>query len=457
MDERVTLRFSDRCKVVIEVSGFQVWSNKVEEVVMMLPGVKAMKLSVLSCMARGLIVFVLIGTFFILADGCTPIRHLEAVLVLQDLAATDGVSRLKQTTVAPLRQPLIYTVAGRVHRADLYLPAPLNACFAANGEQEGEESRRSGHCPRAAIVTVPGAVPQGKDDPRLVAFATTLARVGFAVLVPDIEGFRELRIRPSDAREITDAFAYLASRTELAPKGHAGIFAFSYSVGPAILAALDDDIREQVQFVVGLGGYHDLVHAMRFFTTGWYEHAGKWHYLFPDDTGKLVLAYSSLGYLSDGRDRAVFDRMVALRSRNPLADLTPLSAGLSSDGQAVYALAINPDPGRFTELFSKLPAAMRADIENLDLARHDLKPLKARLILVHGRNDNLIPYSESLALAAAVPRRQASVFLIHRVLGHVDLGISTLFSWRFWSKDLPDLWRLWRVIDLLLAERREGA
>lgn len=413
--------------------------------------------SALSCLVRILIVFVLIISFFILADRCTPMRHLEAVLVLQDLAATDGVSRLKQTTVVPLRQPLNYTVAGRVHRADLYLPAPLDACSAVNGEQEGDASRRGKHCPRAAIVAVPGAVPQGKDDPRLVAFVTTLARAGFAVLVPEIEGFRELRIRPSDAREITDAFAYLASRPELAPKGRAGIFAFSYSVGPAILAALDDDIREQVQFVVGLGGYHDLQRAMRFFTTGWYEHAGRWHYITPDDTGKMVLVYSSLGYLSDGRDRAVFDRMVALGSRNHRADLTPLAARLSSDGQAVYALASNPDPGRFPELFSRLPAAMRADIARLDLARHDLKPLKALLILVHGRNDNLIPHSESLALARAVPEGQARVFLIHRVLGHVDLGIATLFSWRFWSEDLPDLWRLWRVIDLLLAERGEGA
>jgi hypothetical protein len=83
--------------------------------------------------------------------------------------------------------------------------------------------------------------------------------------------------------------------------------------------------------------------------------------------------------------------------------------------------------------------------------------LKARLILVHGRNDNLIPWPESLALAAAVPQGQARVFLIQRVLGHVDLSVSGLLSWRFWREDLPDLWRLWRVIDLLLAEREAGA
>jgi hypothetical protein len=37
------------------------------------------------------------------------------------------------------------------------------------------------------------------------------------------------------------------------------------------------------------------------------------------------------------------------------------------------------------------------------------------------------------------------------------MRVSDLFTWRFWREDLPDLWRLWRVIDLLLAERADDA
>ena len=402
----------------------------------------------------GPVALVLAVALLVALAGCAPVRHYEAVRVLQDFAAGTADSRLKRTTPAPLRQTFAYTVAGRAHRADLYLPAALDGCAAWRPAPAGDAPAR---CPRAALVAVPGAVPQGKDDPRLVAFATTLARAGFAVMVPDLAGYRQLRIRPSDAREIADAFAWISRQPELAPDGNAGMFAFSYSVGPAVLAALEDDIREQVRFVVGLGGYHDLPRAMLFFTTGWFEHAGAWQHITPDDTGRMVLAYSSLDYLAPAPDRDVFDRMVALRTRDPEADLAPLAAGLSPGARAVYALAVNNDPARFAELFARLPPAMREDIARLDLARHDLAPLQARLILVHGRNDNLIPYTESLALAAAVPAGQARVFLIRRVLGHVDMGVSDLFTWRFWREDLPDLWRLWRVIDLLLAERADDA
>lgn len=401
---------------------------------------------------------ILLIALLILLSGCEPVRNYEAALVLQDMAAAHHSSQFKQTTATPLRLTVSYEgydpygVPKQARRADLYLPGKTEGCERTQNNARAAVMRG---CPRAAIVVIPGAVPQGKDDPRLTAFASTLARAGFAVLAPDITGFRKLRVRPSDAREIADAFTYLAGRPELARNGRVGLFAFSYALGPALIAALEYDTGERVRFVVGVGGYHDLPRAMRFFTTGWFEHQGKWHYLTPDDSGKMVLAYSSLDYLTDKHARTVFDRMVALRTQDPRADLTPLTAELSADGRAVYALATNTDPARFPELLARLPQAMRADLDRLDLARHDLKRLKARLILVHGINDNLIPYPESLTLAAAVP--QADVFLIHRVLGHVDLSIADLLSWRFWSEDIPDWWRLWRVIDLLLAEREEEA
>ena len=391
----------------------------------------------------------------VILTGCAPVRHYEAAQVLQDFAVGAADSPLKRATPEPLRQTLSFTVEGRTHQADLYLPRALQGCGVQPRAPTGQAP--APNCPRAGLVAVPGAVPQGKDDPRMVAFAYTLARAGFAVLVPDLRGYRELRVRPADAEEIADAFAWLAEQPELAPEGRAGIFAFSYSVGPAVLAALRDDIRGQVRYLIGLGGYYNLPRAIRFFTTGWFEHDGRWLRGTPDDTGRMVLAYSSLDYAAGQGDRAVLDRMAAQRRRDPAADLSQWAAMLSDDMRSVYDLAVNDDPARFADLYARLPEGMRADIDLLDLARRDLAPLQARLILIHGRNDNLIPWTESLALAAAVEAGQARVFLIRRLLGHVDLSAPDLLTWRFWHEDLPDLWRMGRVIDLLLAERGAGA
>ncbi len=362
-------------------------------------------------------------------------RGYESMLVLADVGAGAAPSRLKQVTASPSRTAVTYTVKGRRRDADLYLPAA--------------------EAPQAAIVLVPGVVPQGKDDTRLVQFARTLARARFAVFVPALAGFRELRIRPADVREVADAFAYLAGRPDLAPAGRAGIGGFSYGLGPAVLAALEPEICEQVRFILGVGGYYNLPRSVAYFTTGWFQHDGQWHYLSPNDYGKLVFAKSSQPYLP-ARDRAILERMVTIRLEDRTADLSPLASGLSPPGTAVYALLTNTDPLRVPQHLAALPAQLRDDIAALSLHNKDLSALKARLILVHGKNDNLIPYPESLALAAAVPPGRARLFVIERLLDHVDLRPAHLFSWQFISQELPDAWRLWRAVDALLSERERA-
>ena len=381
----------------------------------------------------GLALLLLLG-LVALSGYCLP-RAYETALVLADTAAGEAHSRLKATTPAPQRALVTYRVDGRQRAADLYRPGAGR--------------------PRAGLVLVPGAVPQGRNEPRVVAFAQTLARAGFAVLVPEMTGSAELSLHPRDVREVADAFAWLASRPELTPEERAGMIALSYAVGPAVLAALEPDIRARVRFIVGVGGYHDINRALRFVTTGWFEHAGRWQAIEPDAYGQLVLAFSARPYLENTRDRALFEAMAERRLADRAAALDDLAAQLGGVGRTVYALVTNRDRDRFPALFEALPMAMKRDFEALNLAGKDLTRLSARLILVHGRNDSLVPYPESLALAEAVGPQRARVFLIQRILGHVDLSLDHVLSGQFWGEELPDVWRLGQAMHLLLSERAD--
>lgn len=337
----------------------------------------------------------------------------------------------------PTRTPVSYTVGGRSHTADLYLPGAGAAA--------------------AAIVLVPGAVPHGKARTmRSWWHSPRPWRARFAVLAPELTGLRQLRLHPGAAREVADAVVHLASRADLAPAGRVGIAAFSYAVGPALLAALEPDVRDQLRFILGVGGYHDLARTVGYFTTGRFEHEGRWYALEPNPYGQLVFAKTSLPYLS-APERAILERMMELRLQDRTADIASLAPGLGPPGAAVYALLSNTEPARVAQLLAALPPPLGADIAALSLHDKDLAGLKARLILLHGKNDNLIPFPQSIALAAAVPPGQARLFLINRLLGHVDLSLGHLLSWQFLSRELPDAWRLWRAVDALLAERAPDA
>jgi hypothetical protein len=360
-------------------------------------------------------------------------RYYEPYLLASHLTAAASDSRLERSTAVPSSAPLHYTIDGRSGSANLYLP--------------GEGT------PKAGIVLIPGAVPEGKDDKRLVKFAEGLARVQFAVLTPELSDYRELEIRTRQVTEVADAFRYLASQEHLSPGGRAGIGAFSFAAGPAILAALEEDLRERVRYIFAVGAYHDLRRTIRYFTTGHFEADGKARYLEPSDYARVVFAYTALDHVSDLGDRATLETMLDAKVQNGSVDISPLATGLGPEGQSVYRLLTNTDPDVATQLIDGLPHETRTLIDALTLADKALGGLPARLILVHGKNDPLIPYSETIALSRAVAPSEPRIFLIDRLLAHVDLTFSDVLTARFWTQELPDAKRVLDSLAALLDER----
>lgn len=354
--------------------------------------------------------------------GCAPrLGDSEAALALEDVIAAGRESRLKARTPAPLRSPIKYEIEGRRYSADLYLP---------------------GEPVRAGIVLVPGVVAAGKDDARLVALATTLARLQFAVLVPDLRGLREYRVRAVNVREVADAFRYLLARGELVPQGRAGVAGFSYGAGPVLLAALEPDIREQVRFVMTLGGYHDLRSIVGYFTTGYYREpaSGRWRYQQPNPYIKWVFSLSNADLLEHAEDRALLQAL-ADWARSGTGPGAVSLEGLRPDARALYALLSNQAPERVPALIDQLPPRIRDELRGIDPASQDLSRLRAHAILVHGRGDTMIPYTESVALAAALPADQVQLFLIEG-FAHVDV-----------QPERGDIPQLLAAVQALLAQR----
>jgi fermentation-respiration switch protein FrsA (DUF1100 family) len=323
--------------------------------------------------------------------------------VLEDLVAVGGASRLAVEIPAPRRTAIRVESGGHHFAADLYIPA-------------------SGT--RAGLVLVPGLAAAGKDDRRLVALAHTLGRVGFEVLVPDVSGFRSLRLRARDVTVIEDAILHLSALPETRGRP-VGVGAFSFAVGPALVAALSPSLRDRVDFVLGVGGYHDLGALIAFYTVDPRRDASRGEEppaLIPHERGKWILALGLAEQLPQGRDRWALERLARSHLQTSQGDtVTPAMSGLGPDGAAVLALLENTDPARVPLLLSRLPEAIRRELAELNPADQDLARLGAVLILVHGRDDNIIPYTESLALAEAAPEGRAQLFLLNG-LAHVDLS-----------------------------------
>ena len=359
-------------------------------------------------------------------SGCAPLRGYEAMQLAKDIAAAGGPSGLKESRPAPLRRTVTYEVDQRVSAGDLYLP---------------------GDRAEAGLVLVPGAAVNGKDDPKFVAFAESLARGRFAVLVPEIPNLRQLKVRSTDARKIADAARHLAGFTDggqgTGEGAPVGVVAVSYAAGPAVMAAAPD-ARDRIRFVAAIGGYYDLEAVITFFTAGVFRAAPgePWQKADPNPYGKWVFLRSNSDFISLPRDRRLLLEMAERKLRDLSADISDLAAGLSPEGRTVYALLQNREPAEVARLISVLPPRVRAEIRALDLKNLDFSEVSAQILLVHGRDDQIIPYSESLALAAAAGEEGSELFLVDN-LAHVDLGPGSL----------EDQLTLWRAAYRLLEER----
>ncbi len=286
----------------------------------------------------------------IFASGCSPSRSLESLSLLKAMAGGERAEDIQRLAVS-------FPGQGGTRQADLY--------------------RKPGAEAQAAIMILPGASPNGRDDPRVVDFASQWAEADFLVMVPEIENLRRLQVSAADAGVMADALRYLA---HLAGTDRpVGAFGLSYAVGSADGGAA----------AAGSGRSGGLPGRARRATTA----ARRWPPssppapiasgratagggASPDAFGPWVFAHSNAGRLSDPGDEWRLRRIAERRLDDEASDIGDLTAGLGPEGLAVLAFLENSDPDAVPQLSAALPEAIKAEMQALDLS--PLRPLGPR-------------------------------------------------------------------------------
>jgi len=311
-------------------------------------------------------------------------------MVLKDIQAGSGASELKRETLEPERRSIVFTFDGRDTGADLYEPRARA---------------------KASMVVVPGLTPHGRDDPRIIEFATTMARARFRVLVPDLPRMSALQATADDAIPIADAVAYLKQNYSTHPLG---ITSVSFAVGPSVLALFEPQAMDRVDFVVTIGGYYDIDALITFITTGYTRgnNDDSWEYVGAKRYGKWVFVLSNAARIEDEADQVILTELAWRKLKDKKAAVDDLVAQLGGKGRSVYRFLTNEDPGRVAELFAQLPVGIIEEARRLDLKRLPLAQTNAEFVLIHDRNDRIIPAAHTTMTAEALPSSRAHVYLI---------------------------------------------
>ena len=312
---------------------------------------------------------------------------------------------------------------------------------------------------RPGLLVTHGVLDTGKDDPRLVALANELASCGFAVLVPELDGLKSLRLDMDESGDIAAAFRVMLSREEV-DETRAGLFGISFAAGPTLKAAADPSIRQRVRFVVSFGGYYETVNIIRYLTTGGDQYRGHRHREPPEIYARYVFVKNILAHLTVEEDRDVLSGLLDAMEQEAAAGATRWDGEvpaispdrLTEGGRAVAALIRNRDPARVRSLVEATEPPVRNYLESLSL-RTVVPRIQARVLIGHGDTDPLIPSTESLRLAHALPDPSRVHVAILEVVSHVDARLSVRSAREFLTTTLPSCCRFYGLIFRILKQQ----
>ena len=271
------------------------------------------------------------------------------------------------------------------------------------------------------LVLVHGVHYLGMDEPRLRAFALTIAASGVAVLTPEVRELCDYRIDPASIDTIARSAHVLAEKLGGQRPVRVGVMGLSFAGGLAILAAADPRTAGDIAFVVSVGGHDDLARVLRFFATDRIERPdGAVEHLRAHDYGPVVLVYSHAEDFFAGPDLPVARDALRLWLHEDFDAARDAARALSPEASAKMALV-------FEHRVSALAPELLAEIAHLEPQFGAVSPaghlsdVHVPVFLLHGAGDNVIPASETLWLAHDLPPQVLRAELVSPAIQHVEL------------------------------------
>ena len=283
-------------------------------------------------------------------------------------------------TDAPLRHEVHYPSSEGTTVADVYRP---------------DDKRR-----HAAVVLFLGANAAGRDDEDVVNLGNALARAGYVVMFhwsPTMA--LRANIEPAETGNLVWAFQYLSER-EYVDLDRVGLGGFCVGASFALVAAADPGIRDDVHFVNAFGPYYDARTLLLQAASRSVVYDGERTPWDPDKLTMRVLANELIETLEKSEDVSALTRHYMNGETLTPAELEALSPA----ALAIVQLLDGTTPEEAERLYAALPGRFHADLESVSPAAH-VNDVNAKLLIMHDRNDRLVPAAESRRLLAATEDR----------------------------------------------------
>ena len=277
--------------------------------------------------------------------------------------------------------------------------------------------------PRAAVLLFLGANDTGRDDERAVNLGHALAGAGYVVMIHwSPEMGLQSNIDPDEPEKLVWAFQYLEERGYV-DRDRVGLGGFCVGASLALVAAADPRIRDRVHFVNAFGPYFDAESLLLQAASRSAVYEGEGDTWDPDPLTLRVLANELIETLDDSSEMEMLMRHYLKDQATTSVELT----ALSPSGRTVARLLNGVEPHEAEALYSALPTTFHEDLIRISPSTH-VGDLRARLLVMHDRDDRLVPVAESRRLVKAARERTDVRYTEFLGFDHVVPGPGGVFT-----------------------------
>lgn len=291
----------------------------------------------------------------------------------------------------------------------------------ADEDLHADVYRRAGARSRGLIVVLHGMTVTGNRDPRIINLCRALAEVGFTAVAPLVPGIQDQQIRPGSYTGVSEFIQRVTEHPDLCPQGKVGLLGPSFSGSACLIAAARPENIDRVSSICTIGSYASVQSAFDFF----------FHAEEPDEYGKTILLWNFIEY-AIGKNKAVLTalKLATLdnghRRNAEEAELPPYLEKMKTKDRELFERLRHDREFRLELWETKImnhPAL--GELKVMIECAANMRPGMAPISLIHGRNDDVIPPSESEILFERcnelnVPARLCLTDLI----SHGDHGLS---------------------------------
>jgi pimeloyl-ACP methyl ester carboxylesterase len=279
------------------------------------------------------------------------------------------------------------------------------------------------YCPskreKGLIISLTGFSMSGYQDKRIAVVNNAFAKLGYRVITPKIETIDSLMIHPSGIDEVKEVIQSIAEDPILNPNQfRPAVFAPSFTAGIAALAVAEMP-ENSVSSLCLLGSFCDFETTIEFALTNEKNE---------DDYGMHILMKNFLKYEIGNNPNLELLIHAALED-NGLKRVEPLLPKLLSETNSetveLYRkLRFDSEYRKemIMRAWTKIPDFDRWK-DRLDLSKHAHK-ITCPVTLIHGKDDVVIPSSESILMHSLMKNHNPKVHLeLSKLIDHGDMKI----------------------------------